>query len=136
MLERESCPILDGNTVDTLFNGQSGNTLMDTINYERYSILQQKYVKMTAPNKGTKSGYGASGHGTKGGSYLGVEVALGRRLELAVEARVLEEPVARVVGRHRRVVQLLHGAVRTRVTANEDTRHSPTHRRIPKPTVP
>ena len=107
MLERESCPILDGNTVDTLFNGQSGNTLMDTINYERYSILQQKYVKMTAPNKGTKSGYGASGHGTKGGSYLGVEVALGRRLELAVEARVLEEPVARVVGRHRRVVQLL-----------------------------
>ena len=33
-------------------------------NYERYSILQQKYFKMTASNKGTNSGYGASPHTT------------------------------------------------------------------------
>lgn len=34
----------------TLFNGLSGNKMLDTINTERYSILFQKYFKIKAPN--------------------------------------------------------------------------------------
>ena len=46
----------DTPTRDNLFNGQSGNKMMDTINYERFSILQQKFIKMKAPNVATVSG--------------------------------------------------------------------------------
>lgn len=37
----------------TLFNGISGNKMLDTLNVERYTILANKYVKIKAPNPGT-----------------------------------------------------------------------------------
>ena len=36
----------------TMFAGQSGNKMMDKFNTERYTILYNKYFKMTAPNQG------------------------------------------------------------------------------------
>lgn len=36
----------------TLFNGLSGNKMLDTFNSERYTIIASKYVKMEAPNTG------------------------------------------------------------------------------------
>jgi hypothetical protein len=38
------------------FNELSGNTMMDTINRERYSIVASKTFKIMAPNMGTNSG--------------------------------------------------------------------------------
>lgn len=43
----------DTPTRATLFNGLSGNKMLDTINTERYTVLRQKYVKLRAPNIGT-----------------------------------------------------------------------------------
>lgn len=40
-------------TTATLFKGQSVNKMLDTVNTERYSILFQKYYKITARNPGT-----------------------------------------------------------------------------------
>lgn len=40
----------DTPTRATLFNGLSGNKMLDSINTERYTILFQKYFKITAPN--------------------------------------------------------------------------------------
>jgi len=34
--------------------------MADTINYERYSILSQKFFKLKAPNVGTNSGFGSN----------------------------------------------------------------------------
>jgi len=39
----------DTPTSATLWNGCSGNKMLDTFNTERYSILFSKYVKMTSP---------------------------------------------------------------------------------------
>lgn len=38
----------DTPTNNTLFNGLSGNRMLDTINYERYSVLYQKWGKIKA----------------------------------------------------------------------------------------
>ncbi|KAJ1490764.1 hypothetical protein T484DRAFT_1743391 [Baffinella frigidus] len=43
-------------TRGTLFVGQSGNKMLDNIDYERYSVIHQKFFKMKAPNHGTNSG--------------------------------------------------------------------------------
>lgn len=43
-------PAASGN----LWNGASGNRMLDTINTDRYSILYQKYFKLTARNMGTE----------------------------------------------------------------------------------
>ena len=40
----------------TLFNGVSGNKMMDALNTERFTIIYQKYVKMTTPNNGAITG--------------------------------------------------------------------------------
>lgn len=37
-------------TTTTLFNGLSGNKMLDTLNYERYSVIYQKWGKITARN--------------------------------------------------------------------------------------
>lgn len=39
----------DTPTTTTLFNGLSGNKMLDTINYERYSVIYQKWGKIKAP---------------------------------------------------------------------------------------
>lgn len=49
------CARNDQPTRATLFTGLSGNKMLDEVNTERYSILYQKYVKLTAPNVGTAS---------------------------------------------------------------------------------
>lgn len=46
----------DTPTRATLFNGESGNKMMDSLNKERYTIIAQKFVKITAPNAGTRGG--------------------------------------------------------------------------------
>jgi len=40
----------DTPTITTLFKGLSGNKMLDEVNYERYSILYQKWGKIYAPN--------------------------------------------------------------------------------------
>jgi hypothetical protein len=46
----------DTPTRASLFRGQSGNKMLDGINTERYTIMFQKYFKITAPNFGTTGG--------------------------------------------------------------------------------
>lgn len=46
----------DSPTRDTLFTGISGNKMIDTLNSERYTIVFQKYIKMTAPNTAANTG--------------------------------------------------------------------------------
>lgn len=43
-------------TSSSLFNGLSSNKMLDTINTERYTILKQKWFKLTARNNGVVSG--------------------------------------------------------------------------------
>lgn len=50
----------DTPTRDTLFNGLSGNKMLDTLNTERYSVIYQKYFKIKAPNPGAVSTDGSS----------------------------------------------------------------------------
>lgn len=45
----------------TLFNGLSGNKMIDTLNTERYGILYQKWFKIVAPNTGNIYSSGAGG---------------------------------------------------------------------------
>lgn len=40
----------------TLFQGQSGNKMLDSFNTERYTILFSKTFKVKAPNEGTRGG--------------------------------------------------------------------------------
>jgi len=42
----------DTPSISTLWQGNSGNKMLDTFNTERYSILYTKYVKMMAPRMG------------------------------------------------------------------------------------
>jgi len=40
----------DTPTISTLFKGYSGNKMLDEINYEKYSVIYQKWGKIKAPN--------------------------------------------------------------------------------------
>jgi len=53
-------------TTATLFNGLSGNKMLDTINYERYSIIYQKWGKIKAP------GLSVGGASTTSGTSTGI----------------------------------------------------------------
>jgi len=44
------CAKGDSPTRATLFNGLSGNKMLDTINKERYTVIFQKYFKIKSPN--------------------------------------------------------------------------------------
>lgn len=60
------CAKGDTPTRSTLFNGQSGNKMIDTINRERYTVLAQKWIKMKSPNYSIPdpvSGAGGAGSG-------------------------------------------------------------------------
>jgi hypothetical protein len=63
----------DTPTRATLFNGLSGNKMIDTINRERYSILYNKTFKMKAPNAGTTGPVLVSGGVTSGTMRQGGE---------------------------------------------------------------
>jgi len=61
----------DTPTTATLFNGLSGNKMMDTLNNERYTVIFSKYVKVKQGNFGsvdTLSGTGNIGSGLYAGS--------------------------------------------------------------------
>lgn len=47
-------------TTATLFNGLSGNKMMDTINTERFTIVHSKYVKVKQGNSGAATALDAS----------------------------------------------------------------------------
>lgn len=55
------CSKGDVPTRNTLYTGLSGNKMIDTLNLERYTIIAQKFFKITAPNQGTSGAVGASG---------------------------------------------------------------------------
>lgn len=57
------CAKGDVPTRATLFNGLSGNKMIDTLNSERYTIMAQKWFKITAPNPGTTGGQVVAGSG-------------------------------------------------------------------------
>jgi len=42
----------------SLFNGESGNKMMDSLNREKYTIISQKFVKIRAPNMGVTDSTG------------------------------------------------------------------------------
>ena len=54
------CAKGDTPTRATLFNGLSGNKMLDTINKERYTIVFQKYFKIKAPNIVPTTGNGST----------------------------------------------------------------------------
>lgn len=45
----------------TLFNGLSGNKMLDTFNSERYTKIYQRYFKIKAPQQGSTAADGAGG---------------------------------------------------------------------------
>jgi len=51
----------DTPTRASLFNGLSGNKMLDTVNTERYSILAQKWFKIKAANSAVNAAVGVSG---------------------------------------------------------------------------
>jgi len=59
----------DTPTINTLFKGLSGNKMLDEINYERYSILYQKWGKIK--NTANSVGDSAVQDGTSTGIYKG-----------------------------------------------------------------
>lgn len=67
-----------GDTLNTstLFNGLSGNKMLDTINKERFTVVAQKFFKITAPNNGRRGGAALSlnGSGIDGGTDTGAFV--------------------------------------------------------------
>ena len=46
----------DTPTITTLFNGVSGNKMLDTLNRERFTILKDQWFKIKAPNNSTFAG--------------------------------------------------------------------------------
>jgi len=60
----------DEPTQDTLWQGASGNKLLDTFNTERFTILKSKFIKLRAPNMSIQaSGVQTVGSGfTQGGT--------------------------------------------------------------------
>lgn len=63
------CARGDTPTRATLFNGLSGNKMLDTINKERYTVLFQKYFKIKAPNQSTVGGIDVGGGVGSGINY-------------------------------------------------------------------
>jgi len=57
-------------TINTLWNGLSGNKMLDTFNKERYTIMYQKYGKIRAPNTGASVALGGTNF-TGSGVYNG-----------------------------------------------------------------
>ena len=63
------CARGDTPTRATLFNGLSGNKMLDTINKERYTVLFQKYFKIKAPNQSTTGAIDVGGGAGSGFNY-------------------------------------------------------------------
>ena len=61
-----------GDPVDksTIFVGLSGNKMLDSFNSERFTLLKQKWCKITAPNRGTNV---AAPINIESGLYTGVD---------------------------------------------------------------
>lgn len=57
----------DTPTIATLFNGVSGNKMLDTLNYQRYTVIYEKWGKIRAPN--ISMGTNATQDGTATGIY-------------------------------------------------------------------
>lgn len=66
----------------TLFNGLSGNKMIDTLNKERYTILAKKTFKIKAGNLGTTGSSGAGGAGSGLYGATDAQVTLGRATEI------------------------------------------------------
>lgn len=73
------CAKGDAPTRATLFNGLSGNKMLDTVNTERYTVIYQKYFQIKAPNTGTLGG----GYNPTGSSGIYYQDANGSLLSRA-----------------------------------------------------
>jgi len=60
------CAKGDTPTRANLYNGISGNKMIDTFNTERFTILFAKNIKLTAPNFATTGGGSAAGYNAAG----------------------------------------------------------------------
>lgn len=65
----------DTPTRATLYNGLSGNKMLDTINTERYTIIFQKYIKLKSPNPSVSNLLGASTEVSDGITNAGIEAS-------------------------------------------------------------
>jgi len=66
-------------SIDTLWQGASGNKMLDTFNNERYSMLYSKYVRLRAPNAAVvASGTQFPGSGT----YQGPNMIMSRATKI------------------------------------------------------
>lgn len=66
----------DTPTTATLYNGVSGNKMLDTLNYQRYTVIYEKWGKIrNGINMGAVSGETATGSGIYAASSLGVSRA-------------------------------------------------------------
>jgi len=61
----------DTPTTATLFNGVSGNKMLDTLNYQRYTVIHEKWGKIKAPP--LSMGLSATQDGTSTGIYYSAE---------------------------------------------------------------
>ena len=57
-------------TRDNLCVGESGNKMMDSINYERYSVIRQKHFKVKADNNVTNGALPPSGTSSSSSSFF------------------------------------------------------------------
>jgi len=69
----------DTPTRATLFNGLSGNKMIDTLNTERYTVIAQKYCKLTARNIGT---WGSADAGSGSNSVAANTMSLSRATKI------------------------------------------------------
>lgn len=87
-------------TATTLFNGISGNKMLDTFNTERYTIIAQKYLKITAPNTGAITTLaGATNVGS--GIY---DASTTQYFSRATKLCKMWIPASKIVGRSAKVV--------------------------------
>jgi len=74
----------DTPNINTLFKGMSGNKMLDEINYERYSVIYQKWGKIKAPN------VSVGGSATQDGTGTGIYYSAENRLFLSRATRILK----------------------------------------------
>lgn len=66
-------PATDGLNSAILFQGQSDNKMLDTINNEKCKVISQRYITIYAGNKGSRTGPATTliGSGINGGTDIG-----------------------------------------------------------------
>lgn len=80
----------DTPTRATLFNGLSGNKMLDTINKERYSVIFSKYFKIKSPNPSVSNLLGASTEVSDGITNAGIQASNRTDIELSRATKIVK----------------------------------------------